>query len=157
MRINKSRFPPPLMGEGKGGGDLELKNELQHIAKILRKRPTDAEKIMWKYLRGKRLEGFKFRRQEPIGNYVADFVCYEKRIMVEVDGGQHCREKDSERDIWFEGQGFKVLRFWNNEVLKNTQGVWEVIRRHCLTHPPLTPPIKGGAESRQEAENSKGT
>lgn len=88
---------------------------------------------MWRYLRGKRLEGFKFGRQEPIGNYVADFVCYEKRIIVEVDGGQHCREKDSERDIWFEDQGFKVLRFWNKEVLKNTQGVWEVIRKHCLS------------------------
>jgi len=99
---------------------------------------------MWRHLRGKRLEGFKFRRQEPIGNYVADFVCYEKRIIVEVDGGQHCSEKDSERDKWFEGQGFKVLRFWNNEVLKNIQGVWEVIRKHCLFHPPLTPPIKGG-------------
>jgi len=99
---------------------------------------------MWRHLKGKRLEGFKFRRQEPIGNYVADFVCYEKRIIVEVDGGQHCREKDSERDKWFEGQGFKVLRFWNNEVLKNMQGVWEVIRKYCLPHPPLTPPIKGG-------------
>lgn len=55
-----------------------MKNELLHIARILRKRPTDAEKIMWRLLRGKRLEGFKFRRQEPIGNYVADFVCYEK-------------------------------------------------------------------------------
>ena len=121
-----------------------MKNELQHIAKILRKRPTDAEIIMWRHLRGKRLEGFKFRRQEPIGNYIADFVCYEKRIIVEVDGSLHCREKDSERNKWFEGRGFKVLRFWNNEVLKNIQGVWEVIRKHCLSHPPLTPPIKGG-------------
>ena len=116
-------------------------------------RPTDAEKRLWRHLRGKQLEGFKFRRQEPIGNYVADFVCYEKRIIVEVDGSQHCSEKDHERDKWFEGQGFvvsaqpngfKVLRFWNNEVLKNTQGVWEVIRKQCLSHPPLTPPIKGG-------------
>ena len=118
-----------------------MKNELQHIAKILRKRPTDAEIILWRHLRGKRLEGFKFRRQEPIGNYVADFVCYEKRIIVEVDGSLHCREKDSERDTWFEERGFKVLRFWNNEVLENIQGVWEVIRKHCLSHPPLTPPI----------------
>lgn len=99
---------------------------------------------MWRHLRGKQLEGLKFRRQEPIGNYVADFVCYEKSIIVEVDGSQHCREKDSKRDRWFEEQGFKVLRFWNNEVLNNTKGVWEVIRKHCLSHPPRTPPIKGG-------------
>ena len=121
-----------------------MKKRLQHIARILRKRPTDAEKIIWKHLRGKRLEGFKFRRQEPIGNYVADFVCYKKRIVVELDGGQHCSENDSNRDTWFEAHGFKVLRFWNNEVLKNMQGVWAVIRNHCLQHPPLTPPIKGG-------------
>src|SRR3989304_4516518 len=84
----------PLDGGGWGGGVSEVKKELQHIAKILRKRPTDAEIIMWRHLRGKRLEGFKFRRQEPIGNYIADFVCYEKRIIVEVDGRLHCREKD---------------------------------------------------------------
>ena len=98
---------------------------------------------MWRHLRGKQLEGFKFRRQEPIGNYVADFVCYEKRIIVEVDGGQHCREKDSERDKWFEGQGFKVLRFWNNEVLKNMQGVWEVIRKTMLVSPSPNPSHQG--------------
>ena len=121
-----------------------MKNKSQHIAKILRKRPTDAEKLMWRHLRGKQLEGFKFRRQEPIGRYVGDFVCYEKRILVEVDGGQHSVEKDGDRKRWLEGQGFKVLRFWNNDVLKNIQGVLEVIRRHCLSHPPLTPPIKGG-------------
>ena len=121
-----------------------MKSESQHIAKILRKRLTDAEKLLWRHLRGKQLGGFKFRRQEPIGNYVADFVCYEKRIIVEVDGSQHCSEKDHERDRWFEGQGFKVLRFWNNDVLNNIQEVLEVIRRYCLSHPPLTPPIKGG-------------
>lgn len=121
-----------------------MTDKLQHIAKILRKRPTDTEKVMWRHLRSKQLEGLKFRRQEPIGKYVADFVCYEKRIIVEVDGGQHCAEKDNNRDRWFEGQGFKVLRFWNNEVLKNMQGVLEVIRIHCLSHPPLTPPIEGG-------------
>ena len=63
-----------------------MKSESQHIAKILRKQPTDAEKLMWRHLRGKQLEGFKLRRKEPIGRYVADFVCYKKRIIVEVDG-----------------------------------------------------------------------
>ena len=120
-----------------------MKSESQHIAKILRKRLTDAEKLLWGHLRGKQLEGFKFRRQEPIGNYVADFVCYEKRIIVEVDGSQHCSEKDHERDRWFEGQGFKVLRFWNNEVLKNTEGVWEVIRKTMLVSPSPNPSHQG--------------
>jgi len=65
------------------------------------------------------MEGLKFRRQQPIGRYIVDFVCFEKKIIIEVDGGQHAVEtkKDTERDGWFRSQGFKVLRFWNNEVL----------------------------------------
>jgi len=121
-----------------------------NIARNLRKRFTDAEKLLWRYLRAKQLEGFKFRRQQPIGNYIVDFVCFEKRVVIEVDGGQHAveREKDKERDKWLKGQDLKVLRFWNNEVLTNTRGVLEVIREHCLSHPPLAPPIKGGEEER---------
>ena len=121
------------------------------IAKNLRKRSTDAEILLWRHLRSKRLEGLKFRRQQPIGNYIVDFVCFEKRIVIEVDGGQHVIEKykDNKRDKWLEGQGFKVLRFWNIEVLMNIQGVFEVIRENCLYHPPLTPPIKGGEIKKQ--------
>ena len=80
-----------------------------------------------------------------MGSYIVDFVCQEKRIVIEVDGGQHSteRKRDNERDKWLKGQGYKVLRFWNNEVLANIEGVLEVIR-NCLNHPPLTPPIKGG-------------
>ena len=123
-----------------------MRNKLQNIAKILRKRPTEAEKFMWRYLRSKQLEGLKFRRQEPIGNYVVDFVCYEKKIIVEIDGGQHCAERDGNRNRWLESQDFKILRFWNTEVLKNSQGVWEVIRKNCLSCDPPSPapPIKGG-------------
>ena len=100
---------------------------------------------MWKYLRAKQIEGCKFRRQEPIGSYIVDFVCQEKRIIVEVDGGQHSveQERDYKRDELLEGLGYKVLRFWNNEVLRNIEGVLEVIR-DSLKHPPLTPPLKGG-------------
>ena len=110
-------------------------------AKNLRKNLTDTERLLWEYLRSKQLEGLKFRRQEPIGNYIADFVCFEKRIIIELDGGQHAvnKEKDRKRDTWFEGQGFKVLRFWDNEVLTNLHGVLEVIRSSCLNHPPLNP------------------
>ena len=134
-----------------------MKDEFQHIAKILRKRPTNAEKVMWRHLRSKQVEGFKFRRQEPIGEYVVDFICYEKRIIVEVDGGLHSAGKDINRDKWFVGQGFKVLRFWNNEVLKNIQGVLEVIRKHCLSHPPQTPPIKGGVSYDDFHRKSEGS
>jgi len=115
------------------------------IAKVLRKNFTDTERVLWKHLRAKQMKGCKFRRQEPVGSYIVDFVCHEKLIVIEVDGGQHTtdRERDSERDKWLKGQGYKVLRFWDNEVLTNVEGVLEVIR-DCLNHPPLTPPIKGG-------------
>ena len=120
------------------------------LAKDLRKRSTDAEKLLWRYLRLKQIEGLKFRRQEPIGNYIVDFVCFESKIVVEADGGHHdASEKDIERDTWLLSQGFKVLRFWNHEVLTNIEGVLEVIRRNCVHRfpdsPSPTPPIEGGA------------
>ena len=110
------------------------------IAKVLRKNFTNTERALWKHLRAKQMGGCKFRRQEPIGSHIVDFVCYEKRIVIEVDGGQHSteRKRDNERDKWLKVQGYKVLRFWNNEVLANFEGVLEVIR-DCLNHPPLSP------------------
>jgi very-short-patch-repair endonuclease len=124
-----------------------LKITTKGFAKALRKRATDAESILWKHLRAKRLQCLKFRRQEPIGKYIADFVCYGKRIIIEVDGGQHSinKERDNERDMWFRGKGFKVLRFWDNEVLTNIEDVLAVIMMSCLESPsPSSPPIKGG-------------
>ena len=121
-----------------------------NIAKTLRKRLTDAERKLWKHLRAKQMDGCKFRRQEPIGKYIADFVCHEKLIVVEADGGQHSLNKtaDNEREQWLKGQGYRVLRFWNNEVLMNITGVLEVIRESCLKSPsPLSPPVKGGERS----------
>jgi len=97
----------------------------------------------------KQMEGLKFRRQQTIDNYIVDFVCFENRIIIEVDGGQHAAEnnKDRERDTYLQRYGFKVLRFWNNEVLQNTKGVLEVIRDACLNHPPLNPlPSREGNE-----------
>jgi very-short-patch-repair endonuclease len=110
-----------------------LKDKIATIAKTLRKKSTDAENFLWKQLRRKQLEGLKFRRQQPIDNYVVDFVCFKKRIVIEVDGGQHSieRDKDSERDNYLVINGFKVLRFWNNEVLQNIEGVLEIIRKSC--------------------------
>ena len=119
---------------------------MNNIAKLLRKRPTETEKLLWRYLRSKQIDGFKFRRQQPIDNYVVDFVCFDNKIVIEVDGGQHAvdKEKDIERDNYLKKHGFKVLRFWNNDVLTNIGGVLEKIRENCLSHPPLTPPVKGG-------------
>jgi very-short-patch-repair endonuclease len=134
------------MGEGWGGGDSFLGDGLADLAKSLRKRQTEAEKLLWWHLRSKQINSLKFRRQEPNGPYIADFVCFEKRLVIELDGGQHAveQEKDKEREGWFYKEGFRILRFWNTEVLQNIEGVVEVIQRNCFNHPPLTPPIKGG-------------
>ena len=120
---------------------------IDDFAKTLRKRSTDAENLLWKHLRAKRLMGLKFRRQEPIGKYIVDFVCHEKKIIIELDGGQHSEEseKDQERDEWFRSEGFRVLRFWNNDVLGQTEEILEIILKKCLESPsPSSPPIKGG-------------
>jgi len=84
------------------------------------------------------MDGVKFRRQQPIGKYIVDYVSFEKRIVIELDGGQHSaeQERDRERDNWLSKQGFKVLRFWDNEVLQNLEGVLEVIRDRCLSTLP---------------------
>jgi very-short-patch-repair endonuclease len=119
------------MGEGWDGGEERMRSKLTNVARSFRKKPTEAEKLLWRHLRAKRLGGLRFRRQQPIGNYIVDFVCFEKRLIIEVDGGQHAtqKEKDIERDKWFSEQGFRVLRFWNNEVLRDISIVMELIRR----------------------------
>ena len=106
-------------------------NKHTGLARNLRTQSTEAEKLLWKYLRSKQLEGFKFRRQQPIGNYIVDFVCFEKRLIIELDGGHHALDKgkDVERDTWLSAEGFKVLRFWNTDVLMNIDGVLETIRQ----------------------------
>jgi len=120
--------------------------KLHNTAKTLRKRPTEAEKLLWTHLRLKQVEGLKFRRQQTIDNYIVDFVCFEKRLVIEVDGGQHSidKEKDNERDRYLREQGFKVLRFWNNEVLQNIRGVLEVIMGISFNHPPQPLPSREG-------------
>jgi very-short-patch-repair endonuclease len=118
-----------------------MKNSLKPFAKHLRKKSTDTENVLWKQLRAKRFEGFKWRRQEPIGKYIVDFVCYEKRIIVECDGGQHIvqKDKDSKRDEWLKDRGYKILRFWDNEVLQNLDIVLDVIWKVLSDHPPPNP------------------
>jgi very-short-patch-repair endonuclease len=96
-------------------------------AKELRKSSTEAEKHLWRLLRAKQLAGYKFRRQEPIGRYIVDFVCFRPPVIIELDGGQHDatkqRVRDAQRTSWLESQGFAVLRFWNNQLLENEAGV----------------------------------
>jgi very-short-patch-repair endonuclease len=95
------------------------------LARELRKNMTDAERIIWYYLRDRRLSGWKFRRQHPIGPFIVDFICIEKRLIVEVDGGQHNLnpEIDIKRTEYLKERGYRVIRFWNNDVLKETEAV----------------------------------
>jgi very-short-patch-repair endonuclease len=134
----------PLKGGGAGWG-LEktvVAKGLTSVARILRRNSTDAERQLWKHLRDRQIEGFKFRRQQPIGKYVVDFVNLEKKVIVELDGQQHALDQsDKNRDEWLQTEGYTVLRFWNNQVFNNLEGVLESIRGALLTpHPHPLPP-----------------
>src|ERR1039458_7188416 len=102
---------------------------LKNNSRLLRKSMTDAERRLWQVLRLRQLEGLKIRRQFPIGRYIVDFACPERMLVVELDGGQHAEQEsyDSDRTKWLESQGYRVMRFWNNEVLTNLDGVKESI------------------------------
>src|ERR1700682_3766070 len=93
-------------------------------ARKMRVLSTNAESVMWRFLRDRRLQSFKFRRQVPFQNYILDFVCYEKMLVVEIDGGQHSENlQDQIRDRLLAAKGFKTVRYWNNDVIKNAEGV----------------------------------
>ena len=121
------------------------------VARKLRKYPTKAENLLWQKLRNRQLEGFKFRRQQPVGSYILDFVNFEKRIVIEVDGGQHAilKDEDKKRDAWLNAEGFEVMRFWNNEVFENSDGVLQVIRTKLIT--PSPDPSHQGRGNRSES------
>jgi len=115
---------------------LKKRNKIA-IAQKLRNNSTDTEKYLWRYLRGRQLEEFKFRRQHPIGKYIVDFINLERKIIIEVDGGQHSEnKKDKLRDKWLEEKGYEVLRFWDNEVFTNIEGVIESIRKKLYSPSP---------------------
>jgi len=109
---------------------------------MLHQRPTDAERLMWFRLRNGQIGGLKFRRQEPIGKYIIDFVCAEKNVVVELDGGHHGEDKqmryDKTRTEYLQKRGYKVLRYSNADVLNNTQNVLQNIWDECLNPSPLT-------------------
>ena len=115
-------------------------SRLTPIARRLRKNATDAERILWGKLRNKQLTGVKFRRQQPIAGYIVDFVTFERKVVVELDGGHHKaqgqKEKDEARNLWLRRQGYEVIRFWDNEVFENLEGVLETIREKLLTNTP---------------------
>lgn len=115
----------------------------------LRTNPTDAEKYLWHSLRNRQLAGFKFRRQHPIPPYIVDFVCLERRLIVELDGGQYAEAViyDASRTVFLEGLGYRVLRFWNNDVLGNMQAVLEETLRELSASPsPRPSPPEGARE-----------
>jgi very-short-patch-repair endonuclease len=101
----------------------------REFAKALRKQMTDAERRLWRHLRNRELGGWKFRRQYPVGPYIVDFICLEKNVVIEVDGGQHDENKelDLQRSAYLNKMGYRVIRFWNNEVLQETEAVLEAI------------------------------
>jgi very-short-patch-repair endonuclease len=115
------------------------------FARKLRQAMTDAERKLWARLRGKQVGNARFRRQEPIENYIVDFVCFDRKIIVELDGGQHAVrvEKDAARTAWLNSRGFRVLRFWNSEVFEDLDAVLEAIAI-ALVAPHPNPPPQGG-------------
>ena len=132
MSGRRTPIPSPPAGEGAERPWREAGEGAPGIpvarARELRARLTDAERKFWYALRDRRFAGFKFRRQVPIGPYIADFVWYRARLVIEGDGGQHADSaRDLRRDRWFAENDFRVLRFWNNDVLSNSEGVLTVL------------------------------
>jgi len=116
-------------------------------ARTLRRNMTEAERRVWQILRSLQMKGYKFRRQVPIGRYIADFVCHEARLIVEIDGGQHDHSspQEAERSGFLRNEGYRILRFWNNEVLANLDGVHQTIADELRrVTPTQTLPHDGG-------------
>ena len=111
------------------------------FVKHLRQNMTPAEWNLWYHLRRKNIEGLRFRRQYPLGDYIVDFVCLPARLIIEVDGEQHSwtEAQDAHRTAWLEGQGFRVIRFWNNEVMETIAHVIECIQLELRAPPPPAP------------------
>jgi very-short-patch-repair endonuclease len=120
--------------------------EQQKRARELRNNATPAERRLWQALRASQLDGFKFSRQIAIGPFIADLVCRKERLVIEIDGGQHGDESDIGRQHFIEMQGYRVLRFWNGQVMRDLDIVVAIILSalHEGQNPPPTPPVPGG-------------
>jgi len=143
---------PPLRGRV-GVGGKHMPNER---ARHLRKNMTDTERFVWHRLRKRQLAHFKFRRQMPLGPFIIDFISLERRVILELDGGQHAElaEADQKRTEWLKEQGFRVLRFWNHEVWKDWDAIEQVLWEALEAGPPPQPsPARGeGEEMRRPSQ-----
>ena len=145
--LPKTGVPSPARGRGVGERAVPQARKVKRVAltraKGLRSNQTDAEFRLWYHLRAGRFLDLKFRRQKPIGPYIADFVCLEYGLVIEVDGGQHNESaNDAKRDAFLKTKGFQVLRFWNHDVLKNTESVLDAIRlAACAAPSPRRTPL----------------
>ena len=114
---------------------------------------TEAEQRLWSALRRRQLDGLRFRRQVPLGGFIVDLACYDARLVIELDGGQHAESEaeDAARSQWLEERGFRVLRFWNNDIFENLEGVLEVIRKSIAPDPEMknSLPLDGGGMERR--------
>ena len=129
------------------------------VARTLRAHSTDAEQLLWSALRGRRLQGWKFRRQVPIGRYIVDFCCLRARLVIEVDGGPHAApsHRDADRTAWLEAETFRVIRFWNNVVLGNLEGVLQAIANALQQAPPPRPtPPRGEGDLLRDRSSTRG-
>ena len=143
--------------------DAVISDQQKRRAKSLRQSMTRAETLLWRYLKAHHFHGLSFRRQVPMGTYIADFVCHAARLILELDGGSHDfeerQQQDQVRDTWFASQGYAVLRFSNDDVTRNLDGVVTTIadaaRSRCGDAPPsLTLPHKGGGNTAASVEPS---
>jgi very-short-patch-repair endonuclease len=151
-------YPSPLWGgvarvSAPGWGSAmphsAISKKTRGRARALRHEPTDAERKLWLVLRSLKPLGFHFRRQAPIGVYIADFVWHAGKLVVELDGSQHAQTRvqyDSKRTAWLESEGYRVLRFWNNDVLKTPHSVGEAILAAAQNSPTPNPSPQGGGE-----------
>ena len=136
------RLPSPTCGRrvgDEGAPAAQYRGPMKERARALRKNKTIAENRMWYYLRNRRLSGYKFVREQVIDNYIADFVCREKKIIIEVDGGQHMEaaDYDEQRTRILEAHGYQVLRVWNHDVFQNISGIMEKILELVETVPRM--------------------
>ena len=147
MKIVTDVYPLTLWGRGQGEG-VEVADKIRektpNYARHLRRQQTEAERRIWSRLRDRRFGDAKFRRQHPVGPYITDFCCPEAALVIELDGGQHAswRNADARRTAFLEAQGFRVIRFWDNDVMVNTEGVLERIAQ-ALEHPHPALSLKG--------------
>lgn len=122
-------------------------SSLLSLSRKLRRDQTEAEKIFWSKVRAKRFYNLKFRRQESVAGYIVDFVCIERRLIVEIDGGQHNKQVDDDKESALKNAGFVVKRYWNNEVLRNMEGILEDLKIYLDHYNPSPNPLPKGEGS----------